>query len=69
LMPFDKETVETALRGMLEELGMNAKKGLQPIRVAVTGSSVSPPLFESIAALGKERTLSRLTATAARLTT
>jgi glutamyl-tRNA synthetase len=69
LMPFDKETVETALRGMLEELGMNAKKGLQPIRVAVTGSSVSPPLFESIAALGKERTLSRLTAAAARLTT
>jgi glutamyl-tRNA synthetase len=52
--------IEAALRGMLDELGLGAAKGLQPLRVAVTGSSVSPPLFESMAALGKEKTLERL---------
>jgi glutamyl-tRNA synthetase len=54
------ESIEVTLRGMLEELGVGAGKGLQPLRVAVTGSSVSPPLFESLAALGKEKTLKRL---------
>jgi glutamyl-tRNA synthetase len=57
---WDAETIETALRGMLEELGIGAAKGLQPLRVAVTGSSVSPPLFESMAALGRHKTLERL---------
>jgi glutamyl-tRNA synthetase len=52
--------IEPVLRAMLDELGLGAAKGLQPLRVAVTGSSVSPPLFESIAALGKEKTLARL---------
>ncbi len=56
------EQIEGALRGMLEELGIGAGKGLQPVRVAVTGSSVSPPLFESVAALGREKTLERLQA-------
>jgi glutamyl-tRNA synthetase len=41
-------------------MGIGTGKGLQPLRVAVTGSSVSPPLFESMAALGKEKTLERL---------
>ena len=54
------ESIEETLRAMLEELGVGAGKGLQPLRVAVTGSSVSPPLFESLAALGKEKTLERL---------
>jgi len=48
------------LRGMLDQLEIGAAKGLQPLRVAVTGSSVSPPLFESLAALGKEKTMERL---------
>ena len=52
--------IEQALRAMLEELGLGAAKGLQPIRVAITGSSVSPPLFESMAVLGKEASLDRL---------
>ena len=52
--------IETALRGMIEEKGLGMGKALQPIRVAVTGSSVSPPLFESLAALGKERSLQRV---------
>lgn len=54
------EAVEAALRGMLEANELSARKGLQPLRVAISGSSVSPPLFESIVALGKERTLERL---------
>lgn len=54
------EGVEAALRAMLEELGVGARKGLQPVRVAVTGSSVSPPLFESLAALDRRTVLARL---------
>ena len=54
------EAVEAALRAMLEEKELSARKGLQPLRVAISGSSVSPPLFESIVALGKEQTVSRL---------
>jgi glutamyl-tRNA synthetase len=61
------EGVEAALRAMLETEELSARKGLQPLRVAVTGSSVSPPLFESIAALGRERTIARLTAASERL--
>jgi glutamyl-tRNA synthetase len=56
------EAVESALRGLPEELGIGFGKVAQPIRVAVTGSSVSPPLFESIELLGRERTLARLAA-------
>jgi glutamyl-tRNA synthetase len=59
--------IEPVLREMLEELGIGAGKGLQPLRVAVTGSSVSPPLFESMAALGKEKTLARLDKASSRL--
>ena len=64
---FDHAAVEAALRAMLEELQIGARKGLQPLRVAITGSQVSPPLFESIAALGKARTLGRLADCRARL--
>ena len=52
--------IESTLRAMLEEMGVGTGKGLQPLRVAVTGSSVSPPLFESMGALGREKTLHRL---------
>jgi glutamyl-tRNA synthetase len=43
---------------------LNRTKGWQPVRAAVTGSNVSPPLPESLALLGKERTLARLRAVA-----
>ncbi|GGI06372.1 glutamate--tRNA ligase [Egicoccus halophilus] len=59
---FDVEAIESALRGLPEELGIGFGKVAQPIRVAVTGSSVSPPLFESIELLGRQRTLARLEA-------
>jgi glutamyl-tRNA synthetase len=52
--------IETTLRGMLELLDLSAREGLQPVRVAIAGSAVSPPLFESIYALGRERTVARL---------
>jgi len=67
LSPWDKESIEGALRAMLEARDLSARKGLQPIRVAVTGSTVSPPLFESLVALGPQRTLERLDAAAGRL--
>jgi len=54
------ESIEAALRGMLDETGFNARRGFQPVRVAVSGSTVSPPLFESLEVLGKPETLSRL---------
>lgn len=60
-------TVEQALRDLVAELGIGAGKGFQPVRVAVTGSSVSPPLFESLEGLGRERTLKRLEGALARV--
>ncbi len=61
------EGVEAALRAMLEEQGLSVRKGLQPLRVALTGSSVSPPLFESIVAVGREAALARFAAAEKRL--
>ena len=52
---------------MLDELGLSPRKGLQPLRVAITGSTVSPPLFESMAVLGRDVTLGRLSAARSRL--
>jgi glutamyl-tRNA synthetase len=60
--PFDAEHIESALRALLDELGLKPRQGLQPIRIAVTGSKVSPGLFESLELLGREQTLARLTA-------
>lgn len=54
------ESIDGALRSMLEAKGLSAGKGFQPIRVAISGSTVSPPLFESIEVLGLEETLERI---------
>jgi glutamyl-tRNA synthetase len=64
LEPFTAESIESALRGVLEQLGLKPRQGFQPIRIAVTGSKISPGLFESIELLGRERTLARLSAAA-----
>ncbi|HVM34173.1 MAG TPA: glutamate--tRNA ligase [Actinomycetota bacterium] len=56
------ETIEAALRRLAEKLELKPKKAFQPIRAAVTGTLVSPPLFESLEILGRERTLIRLRA-------
>jgi glutamyl-tRNA synthetase len=63
---FGAEDVERALRGVVEQLGVKPKEVFQPVRVAITGSTISPGIFESLAALGRERTLERLDAALAR---
>ncbi len=60
--------LERALRDLIAEMGISARKGFQPVRVAVTGSSISPPLFESLAALGRRVTLQRLRDVRSRIT-
>jgi glutamyl-tRNA synthetase len=60
--PFAAPQIEAALRGLAEKLELSPRKAFEPIRIAVTGSKVSPGLFESIELLGKDETLRRLTA-------
>jgi glutamyl-tRNA synthetase len=56
--------IESALRKRLvEELGLKPRHAFGPVRVAVTGARVSPPLFESMELLGRERSLLRLRST------
>ncbi|MDX6479599.1 MAG: glutamyl-tRNA synthetase [Gaiellaceae bacterium] len=61
---FDAESIEAALRGIADGLGLKPRQAFQPIRVAVTGSKISPGLFESIELLGREESLSRIRAAA-----
>ena len=61
LEPFDAEHIQAALRARLvEELGIKPRFAFSPARVALTGTNVSPPLFESMELLGREATLARL---------
>jgi glutamyl-tRNA synthetase len=60
--PFAAEAIEAALRGLAERLELPPRKAFQPIRLAVTGSNVSPGLFESLELLGKQEALARLDA-------
>src|SRR5438477_341990 len=64
--PFAAPEIEAALRGLAERPELSPRKAFEPIRIAVTGSKVSPGLFESIELLGKEETLRRLNAAVAR---
>ena len=64
--PFGAHEIEAALRGLAERLELSPRKAFEPIRIAVTGSKVSPGLFESLELLGKDETLRRLSAAAAR---
>jgi glutamyl-tRNA synthetase len=57
---FDPPELETALGRILAEREVKPAKLYQPIRVAITGTSVSPGIFESLSALGRERSLERL---------
>jgi glutamyl-tRNA synthetase len=52
--------IEGALRSLAQQRSLKPKTAFQPIRAAVTGTLVSPPLFESLAALGRDETLQRL---------
>ncbi len=57
---FDHEGLEATLRGLAEARGWKAGDLFMAIRVAVTGRTATPPLFETLVALGFERTLARL---------
>jgi glutamyl-tRNA synthetase len=63
--PFAASEIEAALRALAEKLELSPRKAFEPIRIAVTGSKVSPGLFESIELLGKDETLRRLDAAVA----
>ena len=55
------EAIEAALRGaLIEELGLKPRNAFGAVRVAITGRRISPPLFESMELLGRERSLARL---------
>ncbi len=65
--PWTHEQWEAAMRALAADLGMKAGDLFMVLRVAVTGSTVSPPLFESLEILGKEETLRRVAEAEARL--
>jgi glutamyl-tRNA synthetase len=65
--PFDAPRLEAALGALVERLGAKPKQIYQPIRVAITGTTVSPGIFESLAALGRDETLARIEAALERL--
>jgi glutamyl-tRNA synthetase len=58
--PFEAEPIERELRSLAERLELKPREAFQPIRIAVTGSKVSPGLFESLELLGRDETLRRL---------
>jgi len=58
--PFETGAIEAALKALCERLGLKPRQAFQPIRVAVTGSRVSPGLYESLALLGRAESLERL---------
>ncbi len=58
--PFTTEKIEQALRRVVDERGEKPGRIFQPIRVALTGTTISPGIFESIALLGRDETLTRI---------
>ena len=63
--PFAAEPIEAALKELCERLGLKPRQAFQPIRVAVTGSKVSPGLYESLELLGRDESLARISRAAA----
>ena len=63
LVDWNHETIEAALRtALVDGLGLKPRLAFGPVRLAITGSTVSPPLFESMALLGRDSCLARLDA-------
>jgi glutamyl-tRNA synthetase len=58
--PFEAAPIEAALRDLAARLELKPREAFQPIRLALTGSKVSPGLFESLEILGREEALARL---------
>jgi glutamyl-tRNA synthetase len=64
---FDVDAIEAALRGVLDRAGAKPREVFQPLRVAITGSTVSPGIFESLAALGREESIARIESSLSRI--
>jgi glutamyl-tRNA synthetase len=64
LDPWDAAAIEARLDELAQAAGLNRTKAFQPVRAAVTGSTVSPPLDGSLELLGRERAVARLRAVA-----
>jgi glutamyl-tRNA synthetase len=67
--PFEPDELESSLGRILAEHDVKPGKLYQPIRVAITGTSVSPGIFESLAVLGRERSIRRIEQAVERLST
>jgi glutamyl-tRNA synthetase len=65
--PWDADTLKTTLEEIGTELGVKLGKAQAPVRVAVTGRTVGPPLFESLEVLGRDETCRRLVASLERM--
>ena len=59
---WNEEAFEAALRDVVDARGVKPKEVFQPVRVAITGTTVSPGIFESVAVLGRDETLARIDA-------
>jgi glutamyl-tRNA synthetase len=62
LRPFTVETIDATLRSFAEEKGIKTRDLFMPVRLMVTGKKATPPLFETMAVLGRERCRSRMRA-------
>jgi glutamyl-tRNA synthetase len=60
LPQWEAQALEEALRELAEERGVAAGKVFQPLRLALTGASVSPGIFDVLLAAGRDLTLGRL---------
>ena len=58
--PFTKENIETAFRALATEMGIKAGQVIHPARVALTGRSDSPPMFDTVEIIGKEQSIKRI---------
>jgi glutamyl-tRNA synthetase len=63
--PFDQATIERALSGVIERRAAKPRQVYQPLRVAITGTTISPGIFESLALLGRDEALRRIDAAVA----
>jgi glutamyl/glutaminyl-tRNA synthetase len=60
--PWTAETVEAALRGAVERSELKPKQVFQPLRVALTGTTISPGIFDTVALIGRDTALARIDA-------
>jgi glutamyl-tRNA synthetase len=63
--PWEATAIEATLRALADERGLKPRDAFQPLRLAITGSKISPGLFESIELLGRDKSLVRLRAAVA----